>query len=147
MPFKSKAQYRLFLQKEDSGELPKGTVAQWLSETPDMESLPERIGNKKMNKESSFALEQNDFIDNTFSMIMNEINPEMVKKADVLGTVSDLSFKFLPVAAFSLPFTLGGLYHMMNRELDNQRVAHKQRMHDLTVPFNDLYNDEEEEEE
>lgn len=42
MPFKSKAQQRLFFAKESKGELPKGTAEKWASHTPDLKDLPER---------------------------------------------------------------------------------------------------------
>jgi hypothetical protein len=40
MPFKSKSQIRLFKMKERRGELPEGTVAKWMTETPNPGSLP-----------------------------------------------------------------------------------------------------------
>jgi hypothetical protein len=43
MPFKSKAQMRLFKAKEANGELPKGTYDQWLKETPSIDALPEKV--------------------------------------------------------------------------------------------------------
>ena len=41
MPFKSKAQMRLFFAKEKKGELPKGTAETWIKHTPNISSLPE----------------------------------------------------------------------------------------------------------
>ncbi len=41
MPFKSKAQMRLFFAKEKQGELPKGTAKRWAAETPSIKKLPE----------------------------------------------------------------------------------------------------------
>jgi hypothetical protein len=40
MPFKSKAQQRLFFAKEARGELPKGTALKWAHETPNIKHLP-----------------------------------------------------------------------------------------------------------
>jgi hypothetical protein len=47
MPFKSKAQQRLFFAKEQRGELPKGTAKRWAKHTPDIKKLPERKGSEK----------------------------------------------------------------------------------------------------
>ena len=49
MPFKSKAQQRLFFAKENRGELPKGKAKEWADETPDIKSLPEKKHTKKAN--------------------------------------------------------------------------------------------------
>lgn len=46
MPFKSKAQQRLFFAKEKRGELPKGTAELWTKHTPDIKSLPEHVKKK-----------------------------------------------------------------------------------------------------
>lgn len=43
MPFKSKAQERLFFAKEARGELPKGTAKRWLKHTKNKKKLPERL--------------------------------------------------------------------------------------------------------
>ena len=45
MPFKSLAQVAKMASLEKEGKVPKGTVKQWASETPNMKSLPKRIGN------------------------------------------------------------------------------------------------------
>jgi hypothetical protein len=45
MPFKSKAQRRLFYLKERRGELPEGTTARWEKETSD-KKLPEKMNKK-----------------------------------------------------------------------------------------------------
>jgi hypothetical protein len=47
MPFRSKAQLRLFAIKEDKGELPKGTFARFLKETKSVSRLPERLKRRK----------------------------------------------------------------------------------------------------
>ncbi len=47
MPFKSKAQSRLFRAKEASGEMPAGTAHRWAHETPGgVKSLPEYASKK-----------------------------------------------------------------------------------------------------
>ena len=43
MPFKSKAQMRLFFAKEHRGELPAGEAEKWAHETPNIKSLPEHV--------------------------------------------------------------------------------------------------------
>jgi len=43
MPFKSKAQMRLFFAKERRGELPEGKARQWAHETKDIKGLPEKV--------------------------------------------------------------------------------------------------------
>ena len=43
MPYKSKAQMRLFFAKEKAGELPEGTAKQWADETPNIKKLPEHV--------------------------------------------------------------------------------------------------------
>ena len=53
MPFKSKAQMRLFYAKENSGELPKGTAKRWEGETKNIKSLPEHV--KKASLELLFS--------------------------------------------------------------------------------------------
>jgi hypothetical protein len=47
MPFKSKAQQKLFFAKEARGELPKGKAEEWAKETPNIKNLPEKLGKKK----------------------------------------------------------------------------------------------------
>lgn len=48
MPFKSKAQSRLFFAKEARGELPKGTAERFAHETPGgIKGLPERKGKRR----------------------------------------------------------------------------------------------------
>lgn len=42
MPFRSKAQMRLFFAKEARGELPKGTARRWLRHTPNRKRLPNK---------------------------------------------------------------------------------------------------------
>lgn len=51
MPFRSKAQMRLFFAKEKRGELPKGTARRWAHETKSISKLPERV--KKREKKAS----------------------------------------------------------------------------------------------
>lgn len=43
MPFKSKAQQKLFFTKEERGELPKGTAERWAKHTPNIKKLPEKV--------------------------------------------------------------------------------------------------------
>ena len=47
MPFKSKAQQRLFFAKESHGELPRETAHRWASETPNIRRLPNRKHKRK----------------------------------------------------------------------------------------------------
>lgn len=42
MPFKSKAQMAKFAMLEKQGKLPKGTLEEWLAETPNPKKLPEK---------------------------------------------------------------------------------------------------------
>lgn len=51
MPFKSKAQMRLFALKERRGELPPGTLKRWHEHTEDPKSLPD-----KLHKESHMSV-------------------------------------------------------------------------------------------
>ena len=43
MPFKSKAQEKLFFAKEHRGELPKGTAERWAHHTKNIKGLPEHV--------------------------------------------------------------------------------------------------------
>lgn len=52
MPYKSKAQHRLFRAKEARGELKKGTASRWAHETKSLKKLPERAKKKKKRKNS-----------------------------------------------------------------------------------------------
>jgi hypothetical protein len=47
MPFRSKAQQRLFFAKEASGDLPAGTAERWARETPSIKALPEHVKKRK----------------------------------------------------------------------------------------------------
>lgn len=47
MPFKSKSQVRRFGAMVKRGEVSKKKFQQWLDETPNIKSLPERIKKKK----------------------------------------------------------------------------------------------------
>lgn len=47
MPFKSKAQFRKFLQLADEGKISKKELKQWIRETPDISKLPERVKKRK----------------------------------------------------------------------------------------------------
>lgn len=47
MSFKSKSQLRKFGAMVKRGEMSKKTFDEWLSETPNVKSLPERLGKKK----------------------------------------------------------------------------------------------------
>jgi hypothetical protein len=53
MPFKSKAQQRLFFAKEARHELPKGTSKEWADETKDIKYLPEKV-----NYQREYALRE-----------------------------------------------------------------------------------------
>lgn len=55
MPFKSRAQQRLFFAKEERGELPKGTALEWAHHTPDIKKLPEHVKKKKQEKEANMT--------------------------------------------------------------------------------------------
>lgn len=57
MPFKSKAQMRLFFAKERRGELPKGKAKEWAKETKSISSLPERKSKKKTSKKASDVMQ------------------------------------------------------------------------------------------
>ena len=46
VPFKAKAQQRLFFANEERGELPVGTAELWAKHTPDIKSLPEHVKKK-----------------------------------------------------------------------------------------------------
>ena len=46
MPFKSKAQEKLFFAKEERGELPKGKAEEWAHETKNIKALPEHVKHK-----------------------------------------------------------------------------------------------------
>jgi hypothetical protein len=50
MPYKSKAQQRLFFAKEARGELPKGTAKKWAHETKNIKALPNRKKKRKKRK-------------------------------------------------------------------------------------------------
>ena len=56
MPFKSKAQQRLFFAKERRGELPKGTALEWAHHTPDIKALPEHVKKEADAKQVMEAL-------------------------------------------------------------------------------------------
>ena len=51
MPYKSRAQERLFFAKESRGELPKGTAEEWAHETKSIKNLPEHV--KKPTSQST----------------------------------------------------------------------------------------------
>ncbi len=53
MPFKSKAQEKLFFVKEAKGELPKGTAEEWAHETPSIKKLPEHVRHKQYSSHVS----------------------------------------------------------------------------------------------
>jgi hypothetical protein len=64
MPFKSKAQMRLFHAKAARGEMPKETVKEWQDATPDAKNLPEKLEKKgfiksfEKNKKDNVFLEE-----------------------------------------------------------------------------------------
>lgn len=70
MPFKSKAQRRLFYALESKGELPKGTASKWEKETKD-KSLPEKVafwsGFYKKAASNTFKLEGNEISEGPIS--------------------------------------------------------------------------------
>lgn len=53
MPFKSKAQARLFWAKANRGEMPRKTAEEWARATPSIKSLPERVTSKLSASTSS----------------------------------------------------------------------------------------------
>lgn len=55
MPFKSKAQQRLFFVKEKRGELPPGTAKRWAHETKSIKKLPEHVKKEKNMKKRAFS--------------------------------------------------------------------------------------------
>jgi len=50
MPFKSKAQFRKFLQLADEGKISKKELHEWIRKTDDIAHLPEKIRKKPMKK-------------------------------------------------------------------------------------------------
>jgi hypothetical protein len=46
MPFKSKAQLRKFGELLKEGKISSATFKEWLSATPNIKKLPERVGKK-----------------------------------------------------------------------------------------------------
>ena len=50
MPFKSKAQRRLFWAKVGRGEISKAKAEEWEAETPNKKALPERLKKKPAAK-------------------------------------------------------------------------------------------------
>jgi hypothetical protein len=50
MPFKSKAQFRKFLELADEGKISKKELHKWIKETPDIHQLPEKIKKKPTGK-------------------------------------------------------------------------------------------------
>ena len=50
MPFKSKAQQRFMFAAQARGDLPKGTAEEWARATPNIKSLPQRVGKKRRFK-------------------------------------------------------------------------------------------------
>jgi hypothetical protein len=64
MPYKSKAQQRLFFAKEERGELPKGTAKRWAHETKNIKKLPEKKKGKGKKKEATAGLANEDTIRN-----------------------------------------------------------------------------------
>lgn len=59
MPFRSKAQMRLFYAKQKRGEISKKKLEQWKEETPSIAKLPERVkkthGHSKQAQGSVFS--------------------------------------------------------------------------------------------
>jgi hypothetical protein len=49
MPFKSKAQEKLFFAKEERGELPKGTAEEWAHKTKNIKKLPEHVKKTRLS--------------------------------------------------------------------------------------------------
>lgn len=50
MPFRSKAQIRLFAVLVAKGKMKPQTFKKWLDETPDLSRLPERVRRKRGKK-------------------------------------------------------------------------------------------------
>lgn len=76
MPFKSKAQMRLFFAKEKRGELPKGTAKRWAKHTKNISSLPER---KKKSKKKAEATELYEYYCKVATALLSHINPNYPK--------------------------------------------------------------------
>ena len=56
MPYKSKAQHRLFRAMEADGELPKGTASEWAHHTPGgIKSLPDKVKKKPLKDKEKDA--------------------------------------------------------------------------------------------
>lgn len=83
MPFKSKAQMRLFFAKEKRGELPKGTAKRWAHETPSVKKLPEK--KKKSSKKASATFDNTitlgDFIKEVY---LNKLSKQANLKAAIV---------------------------------------------------------------
>jgi len=52
MPFKSKAQVRLFGHLVRMGKISERKFREWLKETPNIKKLPERVKKKKTKKKN-----------------------------------------------------------------------------------------------
>ena len=67
---------------------------------------------------------------------------------DLLGQLTSgglgLVGKWLPAAAFSVPFIAGGLYQISQKELKEQEIEHMKRLSKLREQFEDVYEEEEE---
>lgn len=75
MPFKSKAQMRLFYAKAARGEMDPETVKQWQDETPNPKKLPEKLKTKpkRMIKEGQRFVE-------TFEKFIGRANNPILKE-------------------------------------------------------------------
>ncbi len=54
MPFKSQAQMKKFFAMESRGEMKKGTAERWAKHTPNIKSLPKKVGKKKVKLTKKF---------------------------------------------------------------------------------------------
>ena len=84
-------------------------------------------------------------IDFFYNMIKESCDKgnSLQKKASIPGAFmnfsSDLAFKLFPLLAFSAPFAAGGLYHIMNNELEDQRKKSKKKVNRLRQQFEEYY--------
>jgi hypothetical protein len=80
MPFKSKAQARMFYAKEAKGEIPKGTSKEW-SEDTNFKALPEHVKKASLNKAFSKIAE---------ALVVNPpVRPETVKVESLQAVKQD----------------------------------------------------------
>ena len=84
-----------------------------------------------------------DFFYNIIKEACNNDNVPLQKEASEIGTFaslgSDMMFKLFPLIAFSAPFAAGGLYHIMNNELNAQKKRSKKKIKKLRQQFEEYY--------